>query len=161
VATLTTHRPARGIAALAVFIAAVVVVALIGVLGVQDTSETYQNLQQPGWAPPSWLFGPVWSVLYVAIAISGWLVWRQVGWSSRLLPYAVQLVLNAIWTPLFFGAGQRGLALVEICLLWLAIGWTIVSFRRIRPLAAALLLPYWAWTTFALALNASVWHLNR
>jgi translocator protein len=161
VTTLTTNRPARGIAVPAIFIAAVIVVALIGVLGVQDTSETYQNLQQPGWAPPSWLFGPVWSVLYVTIAISGWLVWRQVGWSSELLPYAVQLVLNAIWTPLFFGAGHRGLALVEICLLWLAIGWTTVSFRRVRPLAAALLLPYWAWTTFALALNASVWHLNR
>jgi translocator protein len=111
VTTLTTNRPARGIAVPAIFIAAVIVVALIGVLGVQDTSETYQNLQQPGWAPPSW--------------------------SSELLPYAVQLVLNAIWTPLFFGAGHRGLALVEICLLWLAIGWTAVSFRRVRPLAAS------------------------
>jgi len=159
--TLTEHRPARGAAVLALFLAAVAAAALIGVLGVQRTSETYQALEQPSWAPPSWLFGPVWTVLYVAIAISGWLVWRRVGWSGELVPYGVQLVLNAIWTPLFFGAGRQGLALLDIVLLWLAIGWTVLTFRHIRLVAAALLVPYWAWTTFAAALNASIWLLNR
>jgi len=142
-------------------VAAVAVAALAGVLGVQNTAETYQNLRQPSWAPPSWVFGPVWTVLYAMIATSGWLVWREVGWRRELVPYAVQLALNAIWTPLFFGAGQRGLALIEISILWLAIGWTVLTFRRVRQLSAALLLPYWAWTTFALALNAAVWSLNR
>jgi translocator protein len=155
------HRPSRGYVVLAGFLAAVAIAAVIGAVGVQGTSDTYKQLDQPGWAPPSWLFGPVWTILYVGIAISGWLVWRRVGWAHELVPYAIQLALNAIWTPLFFGSGLRGLALIEIVLLWLCIGWTVRTFRRTEPVGAALLLPYWAWTTFATALNASIWYLNR
>ncbi|TDD57743.1 tryptophan-rich sensory protein [Kribbella antibiotica] len=159
--TATGRHPIRPAAALAAFAVATAAAALIGVLAVTDTSTQYAGLDQPAWAPPSWLFGPVWTVLYAMIAISGWLVWRRTGWSRALVPYAVQLVLNAIWTPLFFGAGQRGPALIEIVLLWLAIGWTIWTFRPIRRTAAWLLVPYWLWTTFATALNAAVWSLNR
>ncbi|TDU83363.1 TspO/MBR related protein [Kribbella voronezhensis] len=155
------ERPARRYAVLAGFLAIVAVAALLGAVGVQGTSDTYRQLEQPGWAPPSWLFGPVWTVLYVAIAVSGWLVWRKVGWSRELVPYWIQLILNAIWTPLFFGSGLRGPALIEIVLLWFSIAWTVQVFRRIRPIAAGLLLPYWAWTTFATALNAAIWYLNR
>src|SRR4051812_19178085 len=96
--------------ALAGFAAAVTVAALIGGLGVAGTSDEYQSLQQPDWAPPSWLFGPVWTVLYAMIAVSGWLVWRRTGWSTPLNWYAAQLVLNAVWTPIFFGFGRYGLA---------------------------------------------------
>ncbi|MFK4088201.1 TspO/MBR family protein [Kribbella sp. NPDC020789] len=152
-----TLRPVAGIAGFGIAVAAA---ALIGVLAVTDTADRYAGLDQPSWAPPSWLFGPVWTVLYVMIAISGWLVWRRTGWSRELVPYGVQLVLNAIWTPLFFGAELRGLALIEIVLLWLAIGWTVFRFRKIHRTAAWLLVPYWLWTTFATALNAAVWAMN-
>ncbi|ADB35528.1 TspO and MBR like protein [Kribbella flavida DSM 17836] len=159
--TWTESRPVRSAGVLVLLVAAVAAAALIGVLGVDGTAERYQQLQQPSWAPPSWLFGPVWTVLYAMIAVSGWLVWRRVGWSRALVPYAVQLLLNAAWTPLFFGAGAIGPALVEIVLLWATIAWTVLTFARVRRSAAALLVPYWAWTTFATALNASIWWLNR
>src|SRR5918998_704717 len=145
---------------LAGFGAAVAAAALLGVLGVTGTSAEYQSLQQPPWAPPSWLFGPVWTVLYAMIAVAGWLVWRRTGWTTALTVYAAQLVLNAAWTPIFFGFGRYGLALVDIVVLWFLIGATIVLFWRVSRLAAALLLPYWAWVTFATALNAAIWSAN-
>jgi benzodiazapine receptor len=147
--------------ALAGFGAAVAVAALIGGLGVSGTAGEYQSLKQPDWAPPSSVFGPVWTVLYVMIAVSGWLVWRRTGWSPALNWYAVQLVLNAIWTPIFFGFGQYGLALIDIVVLWVTIGVTVWKFRPISRAGAGLLLPYWAWVTFATALNASIWLANR
>ncbi|MEU7976627.1 TspO/MBR family protein [Micromonospora sp. NPDC049089] len=147
---------ARPVVAAAVFGA-----AAIGGLGVQGTTAEYANLRQPDWAPPSWLFGPVWSLLYALIAVAGWLVWRRVGFSPALWAWTTQLVLNAIWTPLFFGAGQYGLAFAEIVLMWLAIGLTVVLFARVSRVATALLLPYWAWVTFAAALNLAIWQLNN
>ena len=142
------------------FALAVAVAALIGVLGVTGTAAEYQNLDQPSWAPPSWLFGPVWTVLYAMIAVAGWLVWRRTGWTRALTLYAAQLVLNALWTPIFFGFGRYGLALADIIVLWVLIGATIWSFRPISRAAAWLLLPYWAWVTFATALNAAIWYAN-
>ena len=142
------------------FVLAVAVAALIGVLGVTGTAAEYQTLDQPSWAPPSWLFGPVWTVLYAMIAVAGWLVWRRTGWNRALTVYAVQLTLNAIWTPIFFGFGRYGLALADIIVLWVLIGATIWSFRPISRTAAWLLVPYWAWVTFATALNAAIWHAN-
>jgi tryptophan-rich sensory protein len=146
--------------ALAGFGAAAAAAALLGGLGVAGTAGEYQSLQQPSWAPPSWLFGPVWTVLYVMIAVSGWLAWRRAGWTSALTVYAVQLALNAIWTPIFFGFGRYGLALIDIAVLWVLIGATIWMFRPISRVAAGLLVPYWAWVTFATALNASIWAAN-
>src|ERR687889_330005 len=93
-------------------------------------------------------------------AVAGWLVWRRVGWTGALTVYAAQLVLNALWTPIFFGFGQYGLALADIVVLWVLIGVTVALFRPISRVAAALLLPYWAWVTFATALNAFIWHAN-
>ncbi|MEU4475844.1 TspO/MBR family protein [Micromonospora sp. NPDC023888] len=142
------------------FAAAVFVAAAIGGLGVQGTTDEYASLRQPDWAPPSWLFGPVWSLLYALVAVAGWLVWRRVGFSTALWAWTAQLVLNAFWTPLFFGAGRYGLAFAEIVLMWLAIGLTVALFARVSRVAAALLLPYWAWVTFAAALNLSIWQLN-
>ncbi|WP_431924108.1 TspO/MBR family protein [Micromonospora wenchangensis] len=139
---------------------AVAVAAAIGGLGVSGTRDEYASLQQPPWAPPGWLFGPVWTVLYALIAVAGWLVWRRVGFGPVLWAWTVQLVLNAVWTPLFFGAGRYGLAFAEIVLMWLAIAVTVAAFWRISRPAAALLLPYWAWVTFAAALNFSIWQLN-
>ena len=153
-------RGARTWWALLGFGAAVTAAAAIGVLGVSGTTDEYAGLRQPDWAPPSWLFGPVWTVLYALIAIAGWLVWRKVGFGPALWAWTAQLVLNAIWTPLFFGAGRYGLAFAEIVLMWLAIGVTVALFRRISRPAALLMLPYWAWVTFAAALNFSIWQLN-
>ncbi|SCG51952.1 TspO/MBR family protein [Micromonospora coxensis] len=157
--TTRTHG-ARTWWALLGFGAAVTVAAAIGGLGVQGTTDEYAALRQPDWAPPSWLFGPVWTVLYALIALAGWLVWRKVGFGPALWAWIAQLVLNAIWTPLFFGAGQYGLAFAEIVLMWLAIAVTVALFWRISRPAAALMLPYWAWVTFAAALNFSIWQLN-
>ncbi|MGK5440661.1 TspO/MBR family protein [Micromonospora sp. URMC 105] len=157
--TPRTHG-ARTWWALLGFGAAVTVAAAIGGLGVRGTAEEYAGLRQPDWAPPSWLFGPVWTLLYALIAIAAWLVWRRVGFGPALWAWSAQLVLNAIWTPLFFGAGRYGLAFAEIVLMWAAIGVTVVLFRRVSRPAAALLLPYWAWVTFAAALNFSIWQLN-
>src|SRR4051812_14667565 len=153
--------PRRRWLALAGFGLAVFVAAAIGGLGVSGTSSEYQGLEQPAWAPPSWLFGPVWTVLYVMIAVSAWLVWQRVGFTRPLWLWSAQLVLNAIWTPLFFGAGQYGLAFADIVVLWLLIGATVVAFWRVRRPAAWLLLPYWAWVTYASALNLAIWLLNR
>lgn len=155
------HPPSRSWWALSGFAAAVIVVATIGGLGVSGTAAEYNGLKQPAWAPPSWLFGPVWTVLYAMIAVAGWLAWRRVGFTRPLWLYAAQLALNAIWTPLFFGAGRYGLAFVDIAVLWLLIGATVAAFWRIRRAAAVLLLPYWAWVTYASALNLAIWLINR
>lgn len=121
----------------------------------------YQGLQKPSWNPPSWIFGPVWTFLYISMAVAAWFAWREVGWRSAALRlYLLQLMLNLLWSFLFFWGRSPGLALVDILLLWLAIGATVVSFWRARPLAGALLLPYWAWVSFAAALNGAIWKLN-
>ncbi|CAA9396043.1 MAG: Tryptophan-rich sensory protein [uncultured Pseudonocardia sp.] len=145
------------------FVAAAVVAAASGALTSTGAAEQYGALVQPTWAPPPWLFGPVWTVLYALIAVSGWLVWRRAGWSggrTALTVYAVQLVLNALWTPLFFGAGLLGVAFAEILLLWVAIIATIVLFARHSRIAAAMLVPYLVWVSFAAALNLAIWMLN-
>ncbi len=134
--------------------------ALVGVLGVAGTRAEYAALDQPAWAPPGWLFGPVWTVLYVMIAVAGWLVWRRAGWTGALTVYAVQLAVNAAWTPIFFGAGRYGWALVDIVVLWLLIVLTMVLFRRVSRPAALLLAPYLLWVTYATVLNAAIWAAN-
>lgn len=155
------HRSGiRSWLALAGFGLAVAAVAAVGGLGVRSTAAEYQSLTTPPWAPPSWVFGPVWTVLYLTIAFAGWLAWRRAGWTTGLTWYAVQLVLNAAWTPLFFGAGWYFVALLDIAALLLALSVTIALFWRVSRLAALLLVPYWAWVAFATALNAAVVRLN-
>lgn len=160
---MTVHparRPTAQWWALAGFLAAVLAVAVVGGLAVAQPADDYAALARPAWAPPSWLFGPVWTVLYAMIAVAGWLVWRRAGWGPALWAYTVQLVLNAVWTPLFFGAGLRGLAFADIVALWLAIGVTVLLFCRISAASAWLLAPYWLWVTFAAALNLAIWQFN-
>ncbi|WP_062343989.1 TspO/MBR family protein [Herbidospora yilanensis] len=154
--TLTRHRwPA-----LLVFALVVALVAVTGGLAASNAGAVYARLDLPAWAPPQWLFGPVWTVLYALIAISGWLVWQTRGLDSSFTPYVVQLVLNALWTPLFFGAGLYGAAFVDIVLLWVAIVVTIVMFLRRHRVAGWLLVPYLLWVTFAAALNLAIWTAN-
>jgi benzodiazapine receptor len=122
----------------------------------------YAGLVKPPWNPPNWIFGPVWTTLYAMMAVAAWLVWRRGG--PRRLPalilFGVQLALNVSWSWLFFGLRQPGLALVEILLLWLAIGATAWAFGRHSWPAALLLLPYFLWVSFAAVLNWALWRLN-
>ena len=123
----------------------------------------YARLIKPSWTPPNWVFGPVWSVLYLMMAIAAWLVWRQKGFTGAAFPlalFALQLTFNALWSILFFGLHRMGAALADILLLWGAILLTILAFWRVTPLAGYLLLPYLLWVTYASALNYSIWSLN-
>lgn len=139
------------------------VAAALGAAASAGAAGFYQQLTRPSWAPPAWLFGPVWTVLYVMMAVAAWLVWRERGFArarSALALFIAQLVANALWSWLFFAWRLGALALGEIVLLWLLIAATIAAFWRVRPLAGALLVPYLAWVTFAAALNFSLWRLN-
>jgi translocator protein len=123
----------------------------------------YGQLVQPPWAPPAWLFGPVWSVLFVMMSVAAWLVWRRHGFAGArraLVLFAAQLVANALWTWLFFAWRQGALAMAEITVLWLLIAACIVAFWPRHRLAALLMLPYLAWVSFAAALNLALWRLN-
>jgi translocator protein len=127
------------------------------------TRAPYDAFERPAWSPPGWVFGPVWTVLYVLMGVAAWLVWREGGWARQRGPlslFLVQLALNALWTPLFFGAGLRGWAFAEILVLWAAILATLLQFRQVSRTAAWLLVPYLAWVTFAAALTFAVWRLN-
>lgn len=121
----------------------------------------YAGLRKPSWTPPSWLFAPVWTVLYAMMAVAAWLVWREAGLSREIGLFVAQLALNAVWSWLFFGLHRPGLAFADIVALWLAILATLAAFWTVRPLAGGLLVPYWLWVTFASTLNGAVWQLNR
>lgn len=125
--------------------------------------EWYQQLQKPSWNPPSWIFGPAWTALYILMAIAAWLVWQRGGFAKQrfaLSLFLLQLLLNAAWSPLFFGLRNPGLAFVDIVLLWLALLATLLTFWARSLAAGALLIPYLAWVSFASALNLALWRLN-
>ena len=124
--------------------------------------DWYRHLVKPRWCPPDWLFAPVWSVLYLCIAASGWLVWRDAGAGAAqaLTIYGVHLVLNALWSTIFFGLRRPGIAFIEIVCLCLSIVATIVAFHALDALAAYLLVPYLLWVSFAVGLNFRIWQLN-
>ena len=147
---------------LIVFVGASFLAAATG--AVFPPGDWYERLAKPAWRPPNWLFAPVWTVIYLTIAVSGWLVWRKSGFAGAALPltiYLLQLVLNAAWTPIFFGLHRPDLAFLEIVMLWLSILATIITFHSLNAGAAWLLVPYLAWVTFAATLNFGVWRLNR
>ena len=136
-----------------------------GVGGIASTNAAgfYQQLHQPSWAPPGWLFAPVWSALFFLMGVAAWLVWRAHGFrgaGTALKLFLVQLVANALWTWLFFAWRQGFLALAEIAVLWLLIAATTFLFWQLSRVAALLMLPYLAWVSFAAALNFAVWRLN-
>ena len=121
----------------------------------------YGTLRKPGWTPRPWVFPVIWAPLYVAIAVSGWLVWREAGLVVPAMAlYLAQLVLNAGWSAVFFGLRRPDLAFGELVLLWLSIAATLAAFAPVSAAAAWLLAPYLLWVTIAGALNLSVWRLN-
>jgi translocator protein len=125
--------------------------------------DWYADLAKPAWNPPAWIFGPVWTLLYTMMAVAAWRVWWRRGLGPARLALAVfmfQLVLNALWSALFFGLKMPGVALAHILLLLAAISLTIVLFRREDPLSVWLLVPYWLWVAFASVLNLTLWWMN-
>ncbi|MHB8898248.1 MAG: TspO/MBR family protein [Thermoguttaceae bacterium] len=123
----------------------------------------YATLAKPAWNPPDWIFGPVWTALYLAMALAAWLVWRQGGWAGARGPltlFGIQLGLNTLWSCLFFGMQSPGLAFAEVLLLWAAIAATTAAFWRRSPTAGGLLVPYLAWVSFAAVLNFTIWRMN-
>ena len=139
------------------------IAAAIGGAASITAEPFYLQLDRPEWAPPSSVFGPVWSVLYTLIGISAWLVWRVDGfWGARpaLTLFLLQLAVNALWSWMFFGWRLGGLAFIDILLLLPLIIIMVIMFCRIRPLAGVLLIPYLLWVSFAAVLNYSVWQLN-
>jgi translocator protein len=125
--------------------------------------DWYASLSKPAWNPPDVVFAPVWTVLYVLMGIAAWLVWREAGFSGArvgLSLFIFQLVLNALWSYLFFGLKSPMVAFIEIVVLWCAILGTLVAFWKVRPGAGALLIPYLCWVSFASALNYTLWRLN-
>lgn len=137
--------------------------AAIGSVASMRAADFYGQLALPGWAPPASVFGPVWTALYVMMALAAWLVWQRAGWQGArtvLALFLAQLLLNALWSWCFFAWRMGGLAFADIVALWLLIVATLVGFWRVRPLAGALLLPYLAWVTFAAFLNHAAWRMN-
>jgi tryptophan-rich sensory protein len=125
--------------------------------------DWYAQLTKPAWNPPNWIFGPVWTALYIAIAAAGWRIWLSTGRVRRLALglWTAQWLLNALWSWVFFGLHRPGAALLEIVALWGAIvAFTVVAIPLSRA-ASLLFVPYLLWVSFATALNAALWHLNR
>jgi benzodiazapine receptor len=135
----------------------------VGAVASIKAKSFYSQLIQPNWAPPSGIFGPVWTVLYTLMGIAAWLVWRSGGFRPNrqaLTLFLLQLAFNALWSWLFFAWYLGALALADIVMLWILIVATIVSFWRVRPFAGGLLIPYLLWVSFASVLNYSLWQLN-
>lgn len=159
------RSPLASLFVLILFIAIVLSVEFLGGWFTQiGLVDWYPQIQKPSWTPPNWLFGPVWTLLYLLMAVALWLVWRAPTSRPKKRAYwlfGAQLFANLIWSALFFSLNCPLCALVDILLLWLLIVATMVSFHSIRPLATYLLIPYLIWTSYAVALNGAIWQLNR
>jgi tryptophan-rich sensory protein len=146
----------------------IVLIELIGNIGSIATFSQitgwYAALTKPSFNPPSWIFGPVWTILFALMGIALYLVWlngvKKAATRTAIIAFSFQLILNVLWSFIFFGWHQPGFALIEIFLLWLAIVVTIRVFHNVSRLAAWLMVPYLAWVTFATLLNFSIWRLN-
>lgn len=131
-----------------------------------ESDPWFDSLVKPVFNPPSWVFSPVWTLLYIMMGIAGGLVWDKIDTQSELVKkgltfFGIQLALNALWSYLFFGLHNPLLALIEIVILWLMIYETFVIFSKVNKTAGYLFIPYLLWVTFATVLNGSIWWLNR
>ena len=160
---MPTRNRIQQLCGLAVWLVIVFATSAIGAFASINARSFYAQLTQPAWAPPGWVFGPVWSALYLMMGIAAWLVWRERGLAAArgaFVLFFVQLAANALWSWLFFAWHLGAMAFAEIIVLWCLIVATIVAFWRVRPLAGALLLPYLAWVSFASVLAFWMWRLN-
>jgi translocator protein len=148
---------------LVIWVGLTALAAAIGSTASLDAAAFYGTLSKPSWAPPPWVFGPAWTLLYACMAVAAWLVWRTPGARAvrgALVLYVIQLSLNALWSWFFFRWRAGGWALLEILALWAVLLATLVRFWRVRPISGVLLVPYIAWVSFAAALTAAVWRRN-
>lgn len=160
---MTAHSKQKNVLGLIGWLAVSFAASAVGAIASIEASSFYSQLAQPAWAPPSWLFGPVWTVLYALMAVAAWLVWRSGGFRSHRIAlglFLAQLALNSLWSWLFFAWHSGATAFAEILLLWILIVSTLVSFWRVLPPAGILLIPYLIWVSFASALNYALWQLN-
>ena len=140
------------------------IAAVASALTMPSIGTWYAALNKPSWNPPNWVFGPVWSALYLTMAVAAWMVWRERGFYAAMVPlllFGLQLALNCAWSGLFFAAHRPWLALADIVVLWCAIVATMISFARVSLLAGLLLAPYLAWVSFAAVLNFAVAKMNE
>ncbi len=144
--------------ALIIFFALVAVAACSGAFF--KPGPWYDRLDKPSWNPPDWVFPVVWTILYIFIAFAGWLVWSEVGVGTVIIVWGIQLVLNAIWSFLFFGMKRMDLAFVEVTALWTSIVVFILLAWPISTVAALLFVPYLVWVSTAALLNWTVWKMN-
>lgn len=132
--------------------------------GIFSPGDWYEQLAKPRWTPPNWAFPLVWGILFLMIAVAGWLVWRAGSWADiwpALTLYGVQLLFNAGWSAIFFGLKRPDLGLIEVAFLWTSILACILAFVPLSLLAALLMLPYLVWVSIAAMLNYQIWRLNR
>jgi tryptophan-rich sensory protein len=158
-----TRKPSRRLGGLVGWLLFCLATGAIGAIASVNANQFYASLAKPAWAPPAGVFGPVWTVLFCLMGIAAWLAWRRRGFagaSSALSLFITQLAFNALWSWLFFGWHLGALAFAEVLVLWALILATLIAFWRITPWAGALLIPYFAWVTFASALNLAIWRLN-
>jgi benzodiazapine receptor len=149
---------------LALFITLCLLTGVIAsIFNVSAIPTWYAGIRKPSWTPPNQVFAPVWTFLYVCIGVAGWLVWIRPAGSERkaaLQLWGLQLLLNFVWTPLFFGLKLTGWAAIDIVALWIAIVAFILVARRVSVWASFLFVPYWAWVSYASSLNIAIWALN-
>lgn len=149
------------------FVVTCIAVGYLSGMATQSSVTTwFPTLIKPSFNPPSWVFAPVWSMLYIMMGIAAGLVWHRIDYEREvvrkaLLFFVIQLILNALWSILFFGMRNPFLALIEIIILWLIIYETYVQFGKIDKIAGYLFIPYLLWVSFAAVLNGSIWWLNK
>lgn len=140
------------------------VACVSGLFTASSISDWYITLEKPSFNPPGWVFGPVWTVLYISIACSGWLIWMKKDEKeikTVMILFFIQLFLNGLWSPLFFGLKKPLWAFIEICFLWIFIGIYTITAKNISIVSFILFIPYWLWVTFASILNFWIYWLNR
>lgn len=159
-ATEYDKQPPRDVISAVAFVAVIMAISL-GIGYVTAPGEWYDNLDKPAFNPPSWVFGPVWTVLYVLIAVAGWRMWRVAPRSGAMALWVVQMILNWLWSPAFFGAEAPALALAIIVAMLALIALFIAQAWRLDRWSAMLFVPYAAWVAFATTLNGSIFLLNQ
>ena len=160
---MASYSKVQEIGGLIGWLAVSFIASAIGAVVSLQADQFYTKLIRPDWAPPPFIFGPVWTVLYALMGVAAWLVWRAEGFRAArvaLTLFIIQLIPNAAWTWLFFARQQGGLAFWDILVLWVLIVATMIAFWRIRPVAGILLVPYLLWVSFASVLNYAMWQLN-
>ncbi len=160
------HSPTRATQSIGLVVFIVVSLGAGGLGAIATTPEIdgwYKTITKPTWNPPDYVFGPVWTTLFITMAIAGWLAWKPAGFKAAMVPlslFGIQLVLNVAWSWVFFGLHQPGWAVIEIMVLWAVILATTMAFFRSSKVAGWLMVPYLAWVSFASVLNVAIWRLN-